>query len=584
MWEHVRRAKEVYLQLANQAVELEKKEDVRFWRWWAWLGSFGLGAAVFVHLLQSIRFEYRSYKNAVGYPAFTMYPERQEFYFYLIALAVIPIFALLGHALWQGFLLLQKLWLAQPHYIGISALSFLGWWLIPLSYLLGQEWQFISLFGVAGALFAINSGFLLYGVWQKARPDDQLPSPGFHLSVGALGSSIGIFLLTTPHLDLSRLNPFSVLLATAAFAWCSWMLASWYLSRSFGRSLGLAARFLAIAYLPLALLALQPALWLEVWQGEQKVEAAGYGVPYGTEMLLLAVLIGMAGAALFAFRKIRSAAPGQDFFKRAFLWAAFPLLIYGLAYLPNIHFSNFYYSYGVELFHEGEKSAPANAIMRGEQPYKEVFFIHGLIRNGLSSIVAFKLFGSSIRGMRFLMHLIAPLGLISVYYVSLACLTVEWAIFTAFFWLIWFPGGYIIGSQGCDRIIWAYLSLCLLIFYLRKGAAWLIIPAAVMGAVAFMYTVDSGLSVIPASLGVLTWQAIFSKGQGWRRARPVVLYLAGLALGFFPLFLYLLRIDGLSAFWKTHRELLIDGSEIFGLPWPIKFFNLMHISIIIGII
>lgn len=73
----------------------------------------------------------------------------------------------------------------------------------------------------------------------------------------------------------------------------------------------------------------------------------------------------------------------------------------------------------VDLFHEGERLAPLNALLRGGIPFRDIYIQHGLFQNVGKAWLASLFGGPSLASLRLTERFIVPLGYIAIYLLGL---------------------------------------------------------------------------------------------------------------------------------------------------------------------
>ena len=97
---------------------------------------------------------------------------------------------------------------------------------------------------------------------------------------------------------------------------------------------------------------------------------------------------------------------------RLLVYVAMPVLIYFLTYNSWIHGD-------IDLFHEGERLAPLNEMLRGKIPYRDIYLQHGLFQNACLPLSAAILFSPTLEGVRRLEHILDPLGYVAIYLLAI---------------------------------------------------------------------------------------------------------------------------------------------------------------------
>lgn len=530
------------------------------WRVLAWLGSFGLGLTAFLFLADMLDFEYHSLQEIVATPAFEFYPEWQDWWLYLLALSIIPLFTLAGYGVWTALVSLHRRF--QTHTgsqdVALVTLSFLVWWIDPVALAYGQRYGPLSVCWL-GALSVAGNGFLLAHRWLQRRalshPSDIPPPLSLQGAVALIGGGLGLALLTSPFREPLRYQPVLTILGLAAGTWGVWLGFAYLLSRLLRRSWSSAAGALAVGCLPLSLLFLVDVLWWEARQGGVLVDHHGSNV--AVTVLSLVSLMACVAVALWALRaRDAETRVWQKAFWRGFFGLAVPLLLYALVYQPNVHGP-------LDLFHEGERLAPAQALAAGKVPYRDVVFVHGFLRDPGVALAAFRLFGVSVEALRTLEQLLAPLALVAAYYLSLACLGGGWALLYAFlvltgFWPVFYDW----------KMVPALAALACWVLCLRQRRLGWAVGAGFLTFLALATSFDTGMVVL-ASGAVLCGALTLAR---WRKVKLslVLGYFLPLLLSLAGAMLYFASVGALPSLVGWHLQILDVYRDWNGMPFPLS--------------
>ncbi|MEI8078132.1 MAG: hypothetical protein WCH61_00705 [bacterium] len=251
-----------------------------------------------------------------------------------------------------------------------------------------------------------------------------------------------------------------------------------------------------------------------------------------------------------------------------------------------------------DTFHEGERLAPANQMLHGGVPYRDIYCQHGLLRNAIVPWLAVKTFGVSRDSVIHGEHLIIPWFFVACYFLGLslfrlgAPMALALVVLTAGLWL----ENVNLYDGMAGRQLFAVLAVALVAGTVRgpRGLALLdprqtpvaasggfsamlavglaggkpLAAAGLCAALAFWYSVDMGLYA-GAALGVLLILAgVLQSGiPGWRRPLPLACFTIG-AVGGFWLF-------GAGLVWQGAFTAFLDNvilqtryqSEMWGLPF-----------------
>lgn len=243
-------------------------------------------------------------------------------------------------------------------------------------------------------------------------------------------------------------------------------------------------------------------------------------------------------------------------FWRGFYGVSVPILLYALAYTPNIH-------YPLDLFHEGENVAPAQAILAGQIPYRDVVFVHGFLRDPGVALAAFRLFGPTIAGLRTLEQLLSPLALVATYYLALVCLGGAWALLYSLLALVGF-----IPMFYDWRIVPALAAIICLVLHVRRGSAAWVGAASILSFIALATSFDVGVVSVcsSAALIVARWFSERTK----QMTKPLFVYSLPLLVCLSIVMLYFAAVNGLGPFLNWHLQILQTYRDWDGMPYPIS--------------
>ena len=528
-------------------------ETPAFWRIVAWTGSVGWGLTVFICTLSLIKFNYcyHSFKGIIATPAFLLYPEQRDLWTYLIALTIIPVVTIAGYIGWSTLITLNQQGQGGQKASGLALItsSFLLGWGVPLDYLYTSRMDFRQV-GVFAALFAFANIVVFVHNWLLARPSLSFPPLLLQGEALLIGLALGIALLTAPITPpiLTRYPIYGVLALCIIF-WVYWLIASYFLSRLLHVRWSVVAENAIIGALPLSLLPAHALFWWKVRQGGNVV------LEYMPLTLVYLFWSAIAVALLaLSYKSLGSLARSKQLWSKAsqrwFLYIAIPLLLYVLAYNPNIHRP-------LDLFHEGERLSPGYAIARGQVPYKDVVFVHGFLRDPGIALIAFRLFGESVAALRILEQMLYPLVIVLSYYFALLCVGEIAILFSLLsltgFWPFFYDW----------RMIPCLLTLTTLTLMVRKRSLKLAVIAGLLSFVALMTSLDVGIICIITGLVLVIGLAIVLKQRA-----PLVAYSLSLALCFGLIALLLNTQNALSVALQWNVHILAVSREWNGMPFP----------------
>lgn len=535
---------------------------------WPWLGALGLGLTFFLHLARELEFPHTTYDRAISLLAFDLYPPGKNLGLYLTAIVVIPLGTL------AGFGILRLIgWFrdriddedSDPQGMTLH-LSSVVWWLPVLSLMVVGNPGQVPIWAVVLGPIVISLVFICFS-WRTSADWSHLSSVplSLHGAVLILGSCIGVFLLALP-LDGWRLTrPLLLLMGTGLMVWGVWVAAGWMVIRTGGSDSKKVMSAMACALLPLSLLAIQPLTWVRIEQNGVMVD--GYSLPWSPWVLLALVLL--TGGIIARWARGIWADEGQTekltrLFWRGFFWITVPMLLYVILFDPSIHGP-------IDVFHEGESLATANAILLGGHPYSDVFLIHGLVQDPGIALAAFKLGGVSVASFRMLGHILSPLSIVSAYYLGLACLTAGWSLVWILPGLVALWPRYMAPSWPMTYFHWKMipLNLCLMCVALWTRDRRLIFAAGggALAGLAMLTSMDVGLVALLAGGGIVGLMAVSeARSSGWASIGSLGTFIGAYVLCSLPAVIYLLRVDSLIPFLRSTGDVLSMNQHLTGLP------------------
>lgn len=511
-------------------------------------------------LARHTHFEYHSFQDIVATSAFVQYPEHQDWWLYIIFTITVPAVTLVSYYIWYRLCIkLEGMYGSSERrdFVFIT-LIYVFWWIDPVSYLLVHHTGTMPIYATGMLFILSNVLFIAHrGLNNWAQPEPAKAPPDFAMwtAVLLIGGMIGISFIVSPFLDMLSRFPFWAVLFTAIGTMSIWLAVSYWLSHLLQQTWVAVAEKLAIALIPLSALPLQCLLWLDVYQDGIRVSRSISGWAAG--ILVGGVVVGSAVIVCIELRTTRPEWRIRSDFWMWFFYLTAPVLLYVIAYNPNIHFP-------LDLFHEGESVAPAQAILAGQIPYQDVVFVHGFLKDPGIALVAFRLFGTSIASMRILVGLLVPFALIATYYLALVCSSGGWALLYALltlcgFWPI-FNDWRIVPTIAA--------TICLVLYIRRKRLLW-VAGAGLFTLLALATSYDVGLVSLFAGSILLLVHSLRERRS--LMVASLVAYLLPLALGIGAALLYFARLNALEAFLKWHWEILSVYRDWNGNPYPITW-------------
>jgi len=578
--------------------------------------GFVLALGLSLALKRYFHFEFHDDSGVVGWILVNKYPKQQESFFYLSSLIFMPSFTLLCWLFWVAYSTAISRLIRVPvrRILKQDAFTFLSFplilgrfhqlelplgklFLLPLGLSLGAKIVilFYNLITVvlAKTLFSnaksLTSKSLENGISKASG--DSFGSPTLNLatspkqdtrlrreavwSILASGLCIGFYiLLGYVHNSPTPLRCLEILAVTALGTLAFSLIYSFVISRLLKLQFHNVLASDTYSYIPAVLLLLLAVFY-----------------PRGKYLFLIIFLMAFLWIKiffLFSRASFQLAIRKQDACATLMAYLTIPALIYVFLYGGgNIHG-------GIDLFHEGERLAPLNELLRGGIPFRDIYIQHGLFQNAFRPLLANALFGETLAAVRFLERLFAPIGYVGVYLLGLHVfkrrLTAILAVFIASaqnFWVtdrhslglisIAFLASYITRNRdlglfaGWRRIKpypnrWLELGDYCLVY------GWKLILGGVCTTLAFFFSTEIGLYSFAACALFLMVFGFTSKGISLKlRALPVLCYGIGAFLGFLPFAVYF--------GWHFALDDVIRNSYIqcvYQIPtWGLRFPELM---------
>ena len=266
-----------------------------------------------------------------------------------------------------------------------------------------------------------------------------------------------------------------------------------------------------------------------------------------------------------------------------------PIFIYLLMYSGDIHGK-------LDLFHEGERLAPLNEMLRGGIPFRDIYVQHGLFQNAYLAGVGGWIFEPTLMGVRSMERVLAPLGYVALYLLGLQVFRMRW--FTAFICVLIAAGTEfsVSARHSLGLLSFAIVANFLTHFYrgelqgLMQGFfwrrelpirtrllhwtryaitfGWKLSLAGFCTSLAFWYSTEIGLYSLG---GIGLFLLLFSLQSGMPmpiRPMPLTTYTCGILLGFLPVSLYFLWHGALDdVFWNTYIQCRYQIAT-WGLAFP----------------
>ncbi|MDE0021365.1 MAG: hypothetical protein OXT69_08300 [Candidatus Poribacteria bacterium] len=288
--------------------------------------------------------------------------------------------------------------------------------------------------------------------------------------------------------------------------------------------------------------------------------------------LLLALGVYVAGRALpskpppeappadFAPQPKKSApkTPAWKTARLLLIYVLIPALLYLLYYSGGI-------DGGIDLFHEGERLAPLNEMLRGGVPYRDIYIQHGLFENAFLARVGAALFGETLAGVRLMQRLLGPIGYIALYILGVQLYRGSWASALI---LLMIASGHHTGVSA--RHTFGLLCAAMSVSALQQdeaGRLWKIGASGLCAGFAFWHSAEIGMYSICA-VGLFWGIRLLTKAEPkGERLRPVLFFSAGVVVGLAPAALWLLRHGALDDAVRNAYIQLAYQLDTWGLPF-----------------
>lgn len=311
---------------------------------------------------------------------------------------------------------------------------------------------------------------------------------------------------------------------------------AWDLERTFAR---LAVAGVPLTFLPLVGIVAVPTPMPAVWVGVA---------------LLLVVLL---------FLRVRAPRPETAWKLAAFF--VFPLLIYCLSYASTAHLSQY-----VDLFHRGESIGPASDYLRGKEPYRGVYPLHGMLEDGLLDTWLMDLFGRDLDVSIAQSVVLGSFLALSLWYLGIALFdSIPLAL------LVVAMGAWTTAEN--NRTFFQVAAVAFFWHGLKRRNRLSLGLAGVLSGAALFFSYEIGVYSIVGGIAALTILALvenrraISPPSGGRPHRPLafVPFVGGVALGVAP-FLIFLASRGLAGDFVRVSFVEIPRyiDAVWSLPFP----------------
>ena len=260
-----------------------------------------------------------------------------------------------------------------------------------------------------------------------------------------------------------------------------------------------------------------------------------------------------------------------------------PIFIYLLTYSASIHGN-------IDLFHEGERLAPLNEMLRGGVPFRDIYIQHGLFQNAYLAWVGSQFFEPTLFGVRSMEDILAPLGYVALYVLGLQVFRSRFLV--AFLCVVIASGTqfWVSPRHSLGLISFAFVANSLTHFQETRTNkvptyVWKLLLAGLSTSLAFWYSTEVGLY----TLGAIGLFLVIYVGQGGFRTEsrggrgykprqqavrvteylpPLISYGCGVLVGFLSVGIYFLSHGALDdVIWNSYIQCRYQLAT-WGLAFP----------------
>ena len=515
------------------------------------------------------RFEFHDNPEIAGWITANKYPKQQEIFYYVASLFFIPFFTAV---VWSGWLLcssIVSLLTRLPVHQVLRKYAFAH---LPLILILRNIHTptfsktiltpLLMMFAVRAVFWASDLSRI---VFRKVREAVFYPgSSDIHWGIFAAGMCVSFFVLIGySDNTMGVLSCLTTILAVSALVWLLWLLYSKILS--------------AIVKCPFS-----DILTNEVYSSFPLVILLLVSLLFEHRNIVLTLSL----ASVIAMKIMLIMKPGwfgklssNQFHRYILKYALIPALIYVFFYSGGrIHG-------GIDMFHEGERLAPLNALLRGKIPYRDIYLQHGLFHNAYRPLLASKLFGPTLAADRMLGHLLHPLRYVAFYFLGLQLFKSGFFVLLSV-WVSSAMKGYDDARiQLATRYALGIISIAILVSYLLNQRKRLLyglhlrpLLAGMLATLAVFYSLETGLYTLATGSLFLLIFSTSLQDKLRRRFTPVLSYLAGVFIAFLPFALYFLAHGAIDDLFGNFFIQCRYQTAIWGLRFPPLFSELSKVG------
>ena len=373
---------------------------------------------------------------------------------------------------------------------------------------------------------------------------------------------------------------------TICLYWLGWWVYSRWCAKFTEQPIARVLKANALASVPLWL------CWLQVYYIGQGI-LIGLLLPIGLSVLLKLVLLYLryfptlwnSGAPDDTLAIEESDASTRVNYRTTKIWRGgleyiiLPIFIYLLTYSASIHGN-------IDLFHEGERLAPLNEMIRGGVPFRDIYIQHGLFQNAYLAWFGSQLFEPTLFGVRLMEDILGPLGYVALYVLGLQVFRSR---FLAAFLCVLIASGtefWVSPRHSLGLISFAFVANSLTHFQETRTNkvptfVWKLLLAGLFTSLAFWYSTEVGLYTLGA-IGLFLVIYVLQRDFGTARENgqsqpeknsreyliPLISYGCGVLVGFLSVGIYFLSHGALDdAIWNSYIQCRYQLAT-WGLAFP----------------
>ena len=364
--------------------------------------------------------------------------------------------------------------------------------------------------------------------------------------------------------------------------WFGWWVYSRWCAKLTEQPIARVLKANALASIPLWL------CWLQVYHIGQSI-LIGLLLPIGLSVLLKLVLryqryfptLWNSGTSDDTLASEKSDVSIPASYRTTKIWRGgleyiiLPIFIYLLTYSGSIHGN-------IDLFHEGERLAPLNEMLRGGVPFRDIYIQHGLFQNAYLAWFGSQLFEPTLFGVRLMEDLLGPLGYVALYVLGLQVFRSR---FLAAFICVLIASGtgfWVSPRHSLGLISFAFVANSLTHFQATRTNkiptfVWKLLLAGLFTSLAFWYSTEIGLYTLGA-IGLFLVIGGFGTAHESRQRQlekdrrayllPLISYGCGVLVGFLSVGIYFLSHGALDdAIWNSYIQCRYQLAT-WGLAFP----------------